>query len=200
MELLDDLSHTSLSNTTTSEDIASIIGDFMCTASGEGFEQADWSAKILVLVRVGHCVHLMRDLLEPSLSGFCMLDHACKPGKRLMSVSCVCISSEYDSLSTNDWLFGEGLSKDDALIAPLQALFRDSSHPLYYRCCHCPTFVVEVAHDDLEAFVLFAQEMIHRNLDVVKLNVGCSSRRRVTCLLRVKRMLGTNLCMNCDIP
>jgi hypothetical protein len=60
--------------------------------------------------------------------------------------------------------------------------------------------VVEVAHDDLEAFVLFAQEMIDGNLDVVKLDVGCSSRRRVTCLLGVKKMLGTGLCRNSDIP
>jgi hypothetical protein len=87
MELLNNFSHTSLSDTTTSEDIASIIGDLMCTASGEGLEQANGSAEILVLVRVGHCVHLMRNLLEPSLGSFCVLDHACKSKKRMMSVS-----------------------------------------------------------------------------------------------------------------
>jgi len=79
MELLDNFSHTSLSYTTTSENVAGIISNFVGTASGERLEQADRPAEILVLVLVGHGVHLVRNLLEPSLSGFCVLDHTCKP-------------------------------------------------------------------------------------------------------------------------
>lgn len=113
---------------------------------------------------------------------------------------CVCVSSRYNLLSTDDWLFRERLSKDNALVAPLQALFRDGSHPLYHCCCHCPTFVIKVAHDDLEAFVLFAQEMIDGDLDVVKLDEGCTSCRRIACLHKVRKMLGTNLYTDCNIP
>jgi hypothetical protein len=91
MELLDNFSHTSLSDTTTSEDVAGIIGDFVGTAGGKGFEQADGSAKIFVLVGVGHCVHLVRDLLEPSLCGFCVLDHACKSEKNVNVLVCMCL-------------------------------------------------------------------------------------------------------------
>jgi hypothetical protein len=91
MELLDNFSHTSLSDTTTSEDVAGIIGDFVGTAGGEGFEQADGPAEILVLVGVGHCVHLVRDLLEPSLCGFCVLDHACKSEKNVNVLVCMCL-------------------------------------------------------------------------------------------------------------
>jgi hypothetical protein len=83
MELLDNFSHTSLSDTTTSEDVARIIGDFVGTAGCKGLEQTDGSAEIHVLVFVGHCVHLVRDLLEPGLCGFCVLDHACKPEKKI---------------------------------------------------------------------------------------------------------------------
>jgi len=92
MELLDNLSHTSLSYTTTSENVAGIISNFVGTASGERLEQADRPAEILVLILVGHCVHLVCDLLEPCLSGFCVLDHTRKPEKRLMSVSVVYVS------------------------------------------------------------------------------------------------------------
>jgi hypothetical protein len=94
MELLDNFSHASLSDTATSEDVTGIIGNFVGTAGCKGLEQTDGSAEILVLVGVGHCVHLVRDLLEPGLGGFCVLDHACKSEKGLMSVSwCECVSS-----------------------------------------------------------------------------------------------------------
>ena len=83
MELLDNLSHTSLSYTTTSEDVASIISNFVGTASGERLEQANRPSEVLVLVLVGHGVHLVRNLLEPGLGGFCVLDHACKPKKKI---------------------------------------------------------------------------------------------------------------------
>ena len=60
--------------------------------------------------------------------------------------------------------------------------------------------MVEVAHDDLEAFVLFAQEMIDRDLDVVELNVGSSSCRRVAGLHNVRKILQMNLCTDGNIP
>jgi hypothetical protein len=81
MELFNNFSHTTFSDTTTSKDVACIVRDFVGTASGEGLEQADGSAEMLILVCIRHCVHLVRDLLEPGLGGFCVLNHASKPEK-----------------------------------------------------------------------------------------------------------------------
>ena len=53
-------------------------------------------------------------------------------------------------------------------MAPLEALFCDCTHPLDDSSYHCPSLMIEVAHDDLEPIVFLSEKMIDRNFDVVK--------------------------------
>jgi hypothetical protein len=67
-----------LSDATACKDVAGIISNFLGTASRKELEQADESAEMLVLVLVDHHVHLVRNLLQPSLGSFYVLSLACK--------------------------------------------------------------------------------------------------------------------------
>lgn len=83
------------------------------------------------------------------------------------------VGLEY-SLLTNDGLVNEALAKDNALVRPLQALFRDEARGGNGAAGHGPALVVKVAEDDVDALVLLAEQVLHGDLDVVKGDVGGS--------------------------
>lgn len=78
------------------------------------------------------------------------------------------------SLLTDDGLLNELLAKDDALVAPLQALLDDGHGHAHDGSDHHEALVVEVAHDDDEALVLLAQQVADGDLDVRKLHKSSS--------------------------
>ena len=82
-------------------------------------------------------------------------------------------------LLANRRLLDQFLAKDNALVAPFQALLDDSHGHADHTTDHHETLVVEVAHDDNEALVLFTQQVLDWDLDVVELHKGGSSRSRV---------------------
>ena len=73
---------------------------------------------------------------------------------------------------TDHWLVDKFLSKNDPLITPFHALLCDGAHPADHCTGHSPPLVVEVAHDDDEAVVFFAEEMVDGHFHVVKLDKG----------------------------
>lgn len=83
------------------------------------------------------------------------------------------------SLLANGRLRSQGLSKDDALVAPLQAFFYDChGHPHNTEDHHGP-LVVEVAHDHDKSLVFLTQQILHRDLDILELHVGSRGGGRV---------------------
>ena len=93
----------------------------------------DWNIKVCHSRRVGwhskalsqHIAHLIRDILEPGLNGFCARDHR-------------------SQFRADDGLRAERLAERLALRDPFQAFLDD--HPLCASGCanHHPTLVVEV--------------------------------------------------------
>lgn len=81
-----------------------------------------------------------------------------------------------DLLLTDDWLIGEFLAEDQALIAPFDALFRGETHHSSDAAGHHPALVVEVAENNVDAFVFFAEEVLDGYFDVVKCDI-CSTGR-----------------------
>ena len=104
---------------------------------------------------VGHLGHLVCDALDPCLVGFDVGDH-------------------YGELLSDYRLVDESLSEYLTLVSPLEALFCDGARPSCNHAGHHEAFVVEVCHDDLEAFVLWAEEVAFGDFDVVEFDVGCS--------------------------
>src|ERR1700761_1569312 len=79
VEHLDVLPHARRRNATASEDVDSIVGDFVCRARGEHLEQTDGAGQVLVLVFVRQVAHLVGDVLQVVLDGFGVGDHLCEP-------------------------------------------------------------------------------------------------------------------------
>ena len=159
MELLNESSHTRLRDATSSEDIDGIVGNVVGAARGIRFEQGDRPSEEFRLLCIGHLVHLKGDRLEPGLTGFCDGNPAisqsayvdgneaspetpkAKKGLRRAEYSHLC------QLLSDDRLRDKGLSKDNALISPFQALLYDGAHPADDSACHGPALVVEIAHE-----------------------------------------------------
>jgi hypothetical protein len=86
----------------------------------------------------------------------------------------------YISLLSNDWLIDKPLSEDNTLIRPFQAFLHNTASCPNDTTGHGKTFVVKIAHDDDEAVVFLAQQVIDWNFDVVVLNKGRTGSRRVS--------------------
>lgn len=83
---------------------------------------------------------------------------------------------EGNVLLTHDRLLDELLSEDNALIAPLHALFGDGHAHANDGADHGEALVVEVAHDHDKTLVFFAQQILDGDLDVLELNKCRGSR------------------------
>lgn len=104
-------------------------------------EETDGTSQMCRLLFIRHESHLVRDVFEPRLIGLTMSYHLCKPGsvslmKRNWGVK--------NRLLANHWLLDQFLSKYQALIAPLHALFGHQSTHSNYRASHHPSLVVKI--------------------------------------------------------
>ena len=86
-------------------------------------QQGDGTGEELALLRVGHVVHLVGDLLEPGLGGFGQGDH-------------------FGEFGADDGLRDEGLAEDDALVGPFEAFFGHEADPADYAAAHHPAFLL----------------------------------------------------------
>ena len=73
------------------------------------------------------------------------------------------------SLLTDGWLLYQLLPKDNPLVAPLETLLDNGSRLSDDGACHHKPLVIEVGHDDNEALVLFAQQVVYWYLHIVEL-------------------------------
>ena len=80
--------------------ISRVVSNLVGAPSRERLQKADWAAEMLSLLFIGECVHLVGDLLEPSLVCFYEADHA-------------------SNLLSDDGLRNQRLSEHDALMCPL---------------------------------------------------------------------------------
>jgi hypothetical protein len=122
VEHLDNTTHTTPGDTTTSEDIRGVIGNIMSAARRVRFQQGDGAGEELALLGVGHVVHLVGDLLEPGLGGLGQGDH-------------------FGEFGADDGLRDQGFAEDDALVGPLEALFCYEANPADYAAAHHPAFL-----------------------------------------------------------
>jgi hypothetical protein len=76
-------------------------------------------------------------------------------------------------LLPNNRLTNKRLPKHNPLVRPLQTLFNHSAHTSNNSTRHGPSFVVEIRHDDDETLVFFAEEVVHRDFDIVELDECC---------------------------
>ena len=163
VELLHHAAHSCLCDASSTKDVDGIIGDIVCTPSRVGLQQTNRATQQLRLSRIVHVIHLVGDGLQPGLTGFGQRDH-------------------FGNLLTYDRLGDQGLAKHDTLMCPFEALLHNGTHPSNHGAGHGPTFMVEVAHDDDESIVFFAQEVVDGNFDVVELDEAGGRRGRVRCL------------------
>lgn len=182
MEHLNHLTHTALREATATEDVGRVVGNLLGGTGGVRLEETDGSAEVGGLLGVGHVAHLVGDGLDPGLVGFGEGDHAGESGGMLVFI-CTCgIAREREggiSLLADGGLLDELLVKDDTLVAPLQALLDNSHGHAHHGGNHHESLVVEVAHDHDETLVLFAQQVAHGDLDVLKLHKGSCGGGRV---------------------
>ena len=113
-----------------------------------------------------HVLHLVRDVLEPVLGGFCLRNHV-------------------RELSTNDRLRVQWLPECLPLVDPLQALLHDHAHVPRSATAHGPSFVIEVAENDENSSALRAERVLHGHLDVLEGDVGSTRGGRVRGLDRL---------------
>lgn len=181
VEHLDDPAHARLRQSATAEDVDRLGCDLVGRAGRVRLEQADGAAEVPGLLRVAHVAHLVGDGLEPGLVGFADGDHSGESGGQRL-VFCRSLAYEgytIDSLLSNGWLLDQPLAKDDALVAPFQALLDDGHRRADDGADHHEPLVVEVAHDDDEALVLLAQQVLDGHLDVLELHKGRRGGGRV---------------------
>lgn len=79
VEHLNSFTHTGLGETSTTENVDSLVSDFMSTTSGVSLEESDWTTEKLALFLVGELVHLVGDGFEPGLVRFADSDHLTQP-------------------------------------------------------------------------------------------------------------------------
>lgn len=163
VELLHDTSHAGLRDTPTTKDIHGIVGDLVRTSGGIALQEANRSTQKFTLLGITHITHLIGDAFDPALTRLGHTDHL---GQFL----------------ADDGLCDERLAEHDALVRPLEAFLDDGAHPADHLARNGPPFVVEVAHDDDEAVVFLAQEVVHGNLDVFELNKRRTRGCRIGCL------------------
>lgn len=78
-------------------------------------------------------------------------------------------------LETNDRVVDETLAESLALVGILHRLLVADTGEAEALDDDTDTLVVEVSHDDLEALVLLANEVLDWDLDVFKGDVGCAT-------------------------
>lgn len=79
VEHLDDPAHTSLGQSTSSEDVGGVVGDLVCGPSSMRLEETDGSAHVFSLLGITHVAHLVGDGFEPGLVGLGEGDHPGEP-------------------------------------------------------------------------------------------------------------------------
>jgi hypothetical protein len=79
----------------------------------------------------------------------------------------------------NNRLLDQFLPEYSPLVGPLEALFHDHTARPDAEGRDHPALVVEVRHDDFEALVLDAQEVLDGDFNVVKLDERGAGRRRI---------------------
>lgn len=109
---------------------------------------------------ITHLSHLVGSVLQPVLERFDLGHHQAE-------------------FLPNHGLFDELLAKRLALMSPAEAEVHDTTDTGDHAAGDQPAFMVEIAHDDLEAQILLTQEILYRNFDVVKGDVGGASNRGV---------------------
>mmetsp|Transcript_16259 Transcript_16259/g.28935 ORF Transcript_16259/g.28935 Transcript_16259/m.28935 type:complete len:263 (+) Transcript_16259:183-971(+) len=160
---LHNLSHARPRDGSPTKHLASLVQHILRHPGGEQLEQSDGARQVLLLLREGHVIHLIRHALQPVLHRLNLRHHVRQlvPDDRLLHQSLV-----------------EGLP----LLGPLDALLNHQTAPSVDATHNEPALVVEVVHDALETVVLLAQQVPHRNLDILIQDVGRPGGGRVASL------------------
>lgn len=146
-------------------------------AGARHLEEGDGAAHVLGLLGVGHVAHLVTND-DTKVSGMLWTDRWGKGGKGRLrdglqpGLVRLAKGNHLSELLANDGLVDEPLLEDDSLVSPLEALLRYETHVADGGAGHGPPLVVEVGEDDIDALVLLTQQVLDRDLDVVKGDVG----------------------------
>jgi hypothetical protein len=90
-------------------------------------------------------------------------------------VACLDLACHMRKLEANDGVIDEALAESPALVRVLDALFVADTSEAQTLNDDADTLMVEVCHDDLESLVLFADEVLDGNLDVLEGNIGSTA-------------------------
>ncbi len=143
--MLDETAHPRPGDSTTTEDLHGITRSFLRRLCRVHFQQGNWSGKVLRLLLVRlflfeqnvkvfelkwthHIVHLMRNVLQPTLYGLYARNHG-------------------SDLTADDSLRCQGLSKCLSLTDPFQTFLHDRALSMCGGCDHYPTFMIEIADE-----------------------------------------------------
>lgn len=104
---------------------------------------------------LAHLLALVNHALEPVVGSFNLTSHV-------------------SELHADDGVLNELLAKGAALVGVLDGLLVADAGEAQALNDDADTLVVEVGHDDTEALVLLAEQVLHRDLDILKGDVGGS--------------------------
>jgi hypothetical protein len=139
----------------TTEDLGGLTGTELERGGRLGLERGDGTAKLegsLELVEVGG---LVNQLLHPCGRSLDLADHVCE-------------------LETDDRVVDQSLAKGLTLVGVLDGLLVADTGEADALANDTHALVVEVGHDDLEALVDLAENVLDRDLDVLECDVGRS--------------------------
>ncbi len=124
--MFDEAAHSRLRDTPTTKELHGVPRRILRAPSAVHLQESDLARELRRLLLVRHIAHLVRDVLEPRLHGFCARDHL-------------------RQFRADDRLRAERLPERLALRDPLQTFL--DNHALSASGCanHDPTLVVEVA-------------------------------------------------------
>ena len=117
-----------------------------------GLKAGDSTAQFKHSLHVAHLLTLVDEVFQPAVRRFNLAGHVCK-------------------LESNDWVVNEPLAKGLALVRVLHRLLVADAREANALDNDTNTLMVEVSHDDLEALVLFANEIFHWDFDIFESNV-----------------------------
>lgn len=137
----------------TAEDLAGLASAELEGRGALGLQAGDGAAELEHGLHVAHLLALVDEVLEPRVRGLDLAGHV-------------------GELETDDRVLDELLAERAALVRVLDALLVADAAEADALDDDADTLVVEVGHDDLEALVLLADEVLDGDFDVLEGHVG----------------------------
>jgi hypothetical protein len=143
--------------TQAAENLAGLAGTVLERGGGLSLQAGNSAAQLQRGLHIAHVLCLVDQILQPRPRRFDLASHV-------------------RELESDDWVVDQALSKGLALVRILHALFVADASEAQTLDHDADALVVEVGHDDAEALVLFAEQVLDGHLDVFEGDVRRAGR------------------------